>query len=124
MEEAITFACQECGKGLTLPGDRGGHVETCPHCGSYVDVPRESDPRWFRSRNSPQKPDGRRLQSPIPEHRLSFGSNSPRSCASRIFQQCMPPYPHCFAQVRRATIFSVIRFTTSSERLRCRRLCW
>ena len=44
MEEAITFACQECGKGLTLPGDRGGHVETCPHCGSYVNVPRESDP--------------------------------------------------------------------------------
>jgi len=42
-DEAITFACQECGKSITFPGERGGHVEECPECGSYVDVPRESE---------------------------------------------------------------------------------
>ena len=40
----VIFACQECGKSVTFPDDRGGHVEECPHCSSYVDVPRESDP--------------------------------------------------------------------------------
>ncbi len=35
----VTFPCDECGKGVTFPGRRRGHVETCPHCGSYVDVP-------------------------------------------------------------------------------------
>jgi membrane protease YdiL (CAAX protease family) len=40
----VTFACQECGKSVTFPDDRRGHVEECPYCSSYVDVPRESDP--------------------------------------------------------------------------------
>ncbi len=40
----ITFACQECGRGITLPAARRGHVETCPGCGSYVDVPYEPAP--------------------------------------------------------------------------------
>ena len=38
-EEDVTFACQECGKGITFPVERRGHVETCPHCRRYVDVP-------------------------------------------------------------------------------------
>ena len=41
-DEVITFACQECGKSITFPGERGGHVEVCPECGSYVDVPRKT----------------------------------------------------------------------------------
>jgi hypothetical protein len=35
----ITFACEECGQTLCVPGNRRGGVETCPHCGEYVDVP-------------------------------------------------------------------------------------
>ena len=42
-KEGVTFACQECGKNVTFPQDRCGHVETCPHCGEYLDVPEESE---------------------------------------------------------------------------------
>jgi len=42
-EEPITFACQECGKSITFPAERGGHVEVCPECGSYVDVPQATE---------------------------------------------------------------------------------
>jgi hypothetical protein len=35
----IPFACQSCGKNITFPGERGGHVEICPYCNEYVDVP-------------------------------------------------------------------------------------
>ena len=38
-QDDVTFACQECGKGITFPVERRGHVETCPHCRRYVDVP-------------------------------------------------------------------------------------
>jgi membrane protease YdiL (CAAX protease family) len=38
-EREIAFACQACGKPITFPADRGGHVEVCPLCGDYVDVP-------------------------------------------------------------------------------------
>jgi membrane protease YdiL (CAAX protease family) len=41
--EDVTFACQECGASVTFAGDRCGHVETCPECGSYVDVPERGD---------------------------------------------------------------------------------
>ena len=40
----VIFACHECGKSVTFPDNRRGHVEECPYCSSYVDVPRESDP--------------------------------------------------------------------------------
>lgn len=40
----IAFACHECGKAIAFPGERRGHVETCPHCSNYVDVPFPSDP--------------------------------------------------------------------------------
>lgn len=42
-EEDITFACQECGKSIALPAYYAGSVGACPECGSYVDVPRESE---------------------------------------------------------------------------------
>jgi hypothetical protein len=38
VEDAV-FPCEECGKTLTLPGERRGYVEICSHCGQYVDVP-------------------------------------------------------------------------------------
>jgi membrane protease YdiL (CAAX protease family) len=43
LQEDVVFACQECGKTIAFPGERRGHVEVCPHCGRYVDVPRQSD---------------------------------------------------------------------------------
>ena len=42
-EENITFACRACGKSITFPADRADHVEVCPECGSYVDVPRKTE---------------------------------------------------------------------------------
>ena len=35
----VAFFCEECRNGVIFPNSRRGHVETCPHCGSYVDVP-------------------------------------------------------------------------------------
>ncbi len=35
----ITFSCEECNAEITFPGNRRGHVETCPKCQEYVDVP-------------------------------------------------------------------------------------
>ncbi|GAB5406960.1 MAG: hypothetical protein Aurels2KO_51910 [Aureliella sp.] len=37
--EPIVFACEECGKENKFPAQRAGGVETCVHCGRYVDVP-------------------------------------------------------------------------------------
>lgn len=37
--EDVTFLCEECGNQVTFPALRCGHVETCPHCGSFLDVP-------------------------------------------------------------------------------------
>jgi membrane protease YdiL (CAAX protease family) len=39
LEPDIAFACQACGKQIVFPVERGGHVEVCPLCGEYVDVP-------------------------------------------------------------------------------------
>jgi membrane protease YdiL (CAAX protease family) len=41
--ESVTFACQECGDRITFPADRCGHVENCPSCGAYVDVPDDTE---------------------------------------------------------------------------------
>jgi predicted RNA-binding Zn-ribbon protein involved in translation (DUF1610 family) len=38
-EDDVAFLCDECGKSVTFPGRSRGRVETCPHCGSYLDVP-------------------------------------------------------------------------------------
>lgn len=35
----IRFACQDCGRSIAFGADRRAHVETCPECGAYVDVP-------------------------------------------------------------------------------------
>jgi hypothetical protein len=38
-QDDVAFFCEECGSGITFPLSRCGHVETCPNCGNYVDVP-------------------------------------------------------------------------------------
>jgi membrane protease YdiL (CAAX protease family) len=42
-QDVVTFPCEECGKNVTFPVERCGHVEDCPHCHEYVDVPNHSD---------------------------------------------------------------------------------
>jgi membrane protease YdiL (CAAX protease family) len=42
-DEDITFTCEDCGKTITFPAERRGGVETCPHCGNYVDVPLKNE---------------------------------------------------------------------------------
>ena len=37
--EDIAFPCPECSITLTFPTASRGHVEICPSCTSYVDVP-------------------------------------------------------------------------------------
>ncbi len=39
----VTFVCEACGEPMTFPAERCGHVETCPSCGDYVDVPDAAD---------------------------------------------------------------------------------
>ena len=31
--------CEDCGKPTTFPASKQGSVQTCPHCGAYLDVP-------------------------------------------------------------------------------------
>jgi membrane protease YdiL (CAAX protease family) len=57
----VTFACQGCGKSITFPGERCGHVEVCPHCGSYVDVP---DDMANSSSTQPEATVTRRMRVP------------------------------------------------------------
>ncbi len=39
MTDEVTMVCEECGKSISFPARRRGHVETCPCCFNYVDVP-------------------------------------------------------------------------------------
>lgn len=67
----IGFACESCHGLITFPGDRRGHVETCPLCGAYVDVPEQQDPTLatpeaaaslaVRSEPAPLTPEAARL---------------------------------------------------------------
>lgn len=34
----VSVACEECGKTSQFPASQLGSVESCPHCGAYVDV--------------------------------------------------------------------------------------
>ncbi|MEX2170547.1 MAG: DUF2007 domain-containing protein [Pirellulales bacterium] len=34
----VEVVCEECKKASTFPASRLGTVETCPHCGAFVDV--------------------------------------------------------------------------------------
>lgn len=38
----IKAVCEECEKPTLFPASRLGAVETCPHCGAYLDVGEES----------------------------------------------------------------------------------
>jgi hypothetical protein len=66
----LAFACHACGKGIVLPAERGGHVETCPHCGAFVDVPEAADaPPAAGSGSAPtpcRAPAANEPQAPIP----------------------------------------------------------
>ncbi len=42
-KESVTFACEECGESITFPHERCGHVESCPSCGAFVDVPNATE---------------------------------------------------------------------------------
>ena len=37
--ETTEATCEECGKSARFPASQRGTVQTCPHCGRYVDVP-------------------------------------------------------------------------------------
>jgi rubrerythrin len=38
-DEEVYLTCSECGAEVGFPFERRGHVEVCPECGAYVDVP-------------------------------------------------------------------------------------
>ncbi|MGO8671895.1 MAG: hypothetical protein ACLQVD_11090 [Capsulimonadaceae bacterium] len=38
-DDAVPMECPECRADITFPSERRGHVEVCPECGAYVDVP-------------------------------------------------------------------------------------
>ncbi len=66
-QDVVTFACEECGKSITVPAEQLGQLEVCPHCHEYVDVPNHSacegpsatPPRQAEA-DSCKQPDGRR----------------------------------------------------------------
>ncbi len=61
--EEITFPCDKCGKNITFSTNRCGHVETCPHCGDYVDVPDDVEGRTLaESENTPSAAASRRVK--------------------------------------------------------------
>ena len=111
MEEAITFACQECGKGAHISRRSWrarGNVSPLRQLRGRA--PGERSRAGFGVAN---RRESRTAEWPPIANSRTLGSALDRGLrglvSSRIFQQCMPPYPHCFAQVRRATIFSVIQ---------------
>lgn len=38
-DDGVSFHCPSCNAEIWFPSDRRGHVEVCPECGKYVDVP-------------------------------------------------------------------------------------
>jgi len=40
-DDGVSFNCPTCKAEIWFPSDRRGHVEECPECGAYVDVPEE-----------------------------------------------------------------------------------
>ncbi len=38
-DEGVSFHCPSCNAEIWFPSDRRGHVEECPECGNFVDVP-------------------------------------------------------------------------------------
>jgi len=38
-DDGVSLECPECKAGIWFPSERRGHVEVCPECGAYVDVP-------------------------------------------------------------------------------------
>jgi hypothetical protein len=42
-EGSVDVVCEECNTICTYPASRWGYVETCPHCGAFVDVGEPED---------------------------------------------------------------------------------
>jgi hypothetical protein len=38
-DDGVSLKCAKCGADIWFPSDSRGEVETCPECGSQVDVP-------------------------------------------------------------------------------------
>jgi hypothetical protein len=38
-DATVEATCEECGRSARFPASQRGTVQTCPHCGRYVDVP-------------------------------------------------------------------------------------
>ncbi|MFO0792003.1 MAG: DUF2007 domain-containing protein [Pirellulales bacterium] len=47
--EPISVVCEDCGKQAEFPASRLGAIETCPHCGAYVDVGDPTFEGWEES---------------------------------------------------------------------------
>jgi len=45
-DKPVEAECESCGKRATFPASRRGTVETCPHCGAYLDVPGDDEFDW------------------------------------------------------------------------------
>jgi predicted RNA-binding Zn-ribbon protein involved in translation (DUF1610 family) len=43
-DDDVCLACPKCGAEVCFPSERRGHVEECPECGGYVDVPELNEP--------------------------------------------------------------------------------
>jgi hypothetical protein len=44
--EIVTAVCEDCGQESKFPVSRQGFVETCQHCGAYMDVGEAAGDGW------------------------------------------------------------------------------
>jgi membrane protease YdiL (CAAX protease family)/predicted RNA-binding Zn-ribbon protein involved in translation (DUF1610 family) len=72
---SVPFACEECGESITFPAERCGHVETCPSCGAYVDVPDDIESPLFTDgkaiASQPIAQEAEPTKVPIPDSRTT-----------------------------------------------------
>ena len=50
--QPVLVVCEECGQTGTFPGNERGTVQTCPHCGKFIDVIGEED--WDEYEDYPE----------------------------------------------------------------------
>lgn len=43
-DTSVQFECDSCGASIAFPANRAGHIENCPECLAYVDVPQPESP--------------------------------------------------------------------------------
>jgi hypothetical protein len=44
--DTVAAVCEDCGQESQFPVSRRGFVETCPHCGAYMDVGETAGGGW------------------------------------------------------------------------------